>query len=119
MRRLALSLTFAAALTGAASAQQAAYEGNWICMQNDKQAGLLTIYGNGYGYASNSFGDKSSGTGTVQGFSDGVQFKDGPFVSELGLQAGRLLAGEGAVSMTLERPDSILMICAPMVTGVS
>jgi hypothetical protein len=117
MRSLALSLTIVLALTGNAAAQ-AAYEGNWICMKDDKQAGLLTIYGNGYGYASNTFGDQSSGTGTVQGYSDGVQFKDGPFVSVLGLEAGRLLAGEGAISLTLERPDAILMICTPMVTGV-
>jgi hypothetical protein len=113
MRRLALSLALAIALTGNVAAQ-AAYEGNWICMKDDKQAGLLTIYGNGYGFASNTFGDKSSGTGTVQGYSDGVQFKDGPFVSVLGLEVGRLLAGEGAVSMTLERPDAILMICTAM-----
>jgi hypothetical protein len=113
MRRLVLSLALLAALTGNAAAQ-AAYEGNWICMQDDKQAGLLTIYGNGYGFASNTFGDKSSGTGTVQGYSDGVQFKDGPFVSVLGLEVGRLLAGEGALSMTLERPDAILMICTAM-----
>lgn len=113
MRRLALSLALTIALTGNAAAQ-AAYEGNWICMKDDKQAGLLTIYGNGYGFASNTFGDKSSGTGTVQGYSDGVQFKDGPFVSVLNLEVGRLLAGEGAVSMTLERPDAILMVCTAM-----
>jgi hypothetical protein len=114
MRRLVLSLALLAALTGSAAAQ-AAYEGNWICMKGDKQAGLLTIYGDGYGFASNTFGDKSSGTGTVQGYSDGVQFKDGPFVSVLGVEVGRLLAGEGAISMTLERPDAILMVCTAMV----
>ncbi|HEY4202902.1 MAG TPA: hypothetical protein VGM83_20315 [Devosiaceae bacterium] len=115
MRRIVLTLALSLVLTGGAAAQ--AFTGNWACMAGDKQAGLLTIYGNSYGFASTTFGDKSSGTGAIQGYSDGVTFADGPLVANLGLQVGRLLAGEGAVSMTLESSSAILMVCTSLNGG--
>lgn len=112
MRLIALSAAFVIALSGSAFAQ--AFQGNWYCMAGDQKAGVLTVYNGSYGFASAIFGDKSSGVGAVQGYSDGVTFADGPLVSELGIQVGRLLQGEGAPSMTIENANAIVMVCTTL-----
>ena len=112
MRLIALSAAFVIAFSNGAFAQ--VFQGNWYCMAGDQKAGLLTIYNGSYGFASAIFGDKSSGIGAVQGYSDGVTFTDGPLVSELGIQVGRLLQGEGAPSMTIENDNAIVMVCTTL-----
>ncbi|GGF13324.1 hypothetical protein GCM10011321_01720 [Youhaiella tibetensis] len=112
MRLIALSAAFLTALSGSAFAQ--VFQGNWYCMAGDQKAGVLTIYNGSYGFASAVYGDKSSGVGAVQGYSDGVTFTDGPLVTELGIQVGRLLVGEGAPSMTIENANAIVMVCTTL-----
>lgn len=112
MRLIALSVAFFIALSGSAFAQ--VFQGNWYCMAGDQKAGVLTIYAGSYGFASAAYGDKSSGVGSVQGYADGVTFTDGPLVSELGIQVGRLLVGEGAPSMTIENANAIVMVCTTL-----
>jgi len=113
MRRFAIASAVLALLTCAAQAQE--YTGNWVCRDADAQkAGILTIYGAVYGFASRTFGDTVSGTGGVTSYTDGVGFNDGPLRAVRGIEAGRLVAGpNGGPAVQLESPDAIVMLCTP------
>ena len=75
---------------------------------------MLTLYGAVYGFASRSFGDTASGTGTIASYTDGVGFNDGPLRAARGIEAGRLVAGpDGGPAVQLETPDAIVMLCTP------
>lgn len=111
MRRIALTLTAAALLAAPAAAQD--YVGNWGCRDaTTNRAGILTIYGDVYGFASATFGDKASGTGTLTPYQDGVGFTDGPLKTERGITAGRIVPDPTAgVALQLETKDAIVMLC--------
>jgi len=92
------------------------YSGSWGC-RNDlaEPAGILTIYANVYGFASTSFGDEASGTGTLTGYTDGVGFNDGPLRAARGIEAGRLISDPNTgVAMQLETAQAIAMLCTPL-----
>jgi hypothetical protein len=111
MRRFALALLALPALAAPAFAQS--YTGSWGC-RNDmaEKAGILTIYGNVYGFASTTFGDEASGTGTITGYTDGVGFNDGPLRAVRGIEAGRMVSDPASgVAIQLETADSIVMLC--------
>lgn len=111
MNRIALIVIAAALMATPAFAQS--YEGNWGCRDAaTAHAGILTIYGNVYGFASTTFGDTASGTGTVKGYQDGVAFVDGPLKSVRGIEAGRIVPDPAAgVAMQLETKDAVVMLC--------
>jgi hypothetical protein len=111
MRRIALTITAAALLATPAYAQS--YVGNWGCRDaTTNHAGVLTIYGDVYGFASATFGDTASGTGTVAGYQDGVGFTDGPLKTAKGIEAGRIVPDPNAgVALQLETKDAIVMLC--------
>lgn len=109
--RTPLALLFLAALTGAAAAQSQPYEGNWECRAGEANAGLLTIYGASYIYASAAANDPASGGGDIVGYTDGVGFESGPLVDALGLRAGRLIEGGGRQLMQLETDADVVMVC--------
>jgi hypothetical protein len=89
------------------------YVGNWGCRDaTTNRAGILTIYGEVYGFASSTFGDTASGTGTVTGYQDGVGFTDGPLRTVKGVEAGRVVPDPTAgVALQLETKDAIVMLC--------
>lgn len=87
------------------------FQGNWSCRDAAGNAGILTIYGASYGFASPVFGDKSSGSGAIQGYTDGVQFLSGPLKANLGVEAGRLVTVDSGAAMQLETKSEILMLC--------
>ncbi|WDR05066.1 hypothetical protein PSQ90_12290 [Devosia rhodophyticola] len=90
------------------------YAGNWGCTANGITAGMLTIYGDGYGFASATFGDKSSGIGTINGYTDGVGFADGPLLTNGGIVAARLVNDPTVgTAMQLESSSDIVMVCTP------
>ncbi|WDR04088.1 hypothetical protein PSQ19_08815 [Devosia algicola] len=110
MRRIIALALIATAAVSTASAQS--YVGNWGCTANGITAGMLSIYGDGYGFASSSFGDKSSGIGAITGYTDGVGFADGPLVANAGIVAGRLVNDPArGPSMQLESSSAIVMVC--------
>ena len=111
MRRIAPIAAAFALLATPAFAQS--YTGNWGCRDaTTNRAGILTIYGEVYGFASATFGDKASGTGTVTGYQDGVAFADGPLKTERGIEAGRIVPDPNAgVALQLETKDAIVMLC--------
>ncbi len=113
MRRFVLTLVLAALLVGPAAAQ--AYRGNWSCRDaTSNRAGILTIYGEAYGYASRTPGDANSGTGTVTPYEDGVGFADGNLAGKAGIQAGRLINDPTyGYALQLETPQAIVMLCTP------
>lgn len=114
MRRFAFALLALSALAAPAFAQS--YTGSWGC-RNDmaEKAGILTIYGNVYGFASTTFGDEASGTGTITAYTDGVGFNDGPLRAVRGIEAGRLVPGpKGGIAIQLETADAIVMLCTPL-----
>src|SRR5690606_15102450 len=89
MRRFALALLLLPALSLPAMAQ--VYQGNWSCRDSTtNRAGILTIYGNVYGWASRTAGDPNSGTGTVTPYQDGVGINDGNLKTSAGIQAARM-----------------------------
>ena len=113
MRRFALSLALIALSAAPAFAQ--AYQGNWSCRDaTTNRVGILTIYGNVYGWAARAAGDTSSGTGTLTPYQDGVGFNDGNLRANLAIQAGRLIddVNYGA-ALQLETSDAIVMLCNP------
>ena len=113
MRRFALSLAFI--ILSAAPAFAQAYQGNWSCRDaTTNRVGILTIYGQVYGWASRTAGDTSSGTGTLTPYQDGVGFNDGNLRTNLAIQAGRLIddVNYGA-ALQLETADAIVMLCNP------
>ena len=113
MRRFALCL--ALTVLSAAPAFAQAYQGNWSCRDaTTNRAGILTIYGQVYGWASRVANDPNSGTGTLTPYQDGVGFNDGNLCANAAIQAGRLVDGANfGTALQLETADSIVMLCNP------
>lgn len=113
MRRIVL--TAALFCLSAAPAFAQAYSGNWACRdETSSKAGILTIYGDVYGFASTIVGDKSSGTGTITGYQDGVAINDGGLRAGRGIQAGRMIADPAyGTAIQLETAQAIVMLCTP------
>ena len=113
MRRIALTATSLALLATPALAQN--FEGNWGCRDaTASKAGILTIYGQVYGFASTAVGDKSSGTGTITPYQDGVGFNDGGLKTTRAVQAGRIVPDPNyGMAIQLETADAIVMLCTP------
>ena len=113
MHRIALIAALTALSVTPALAQR--YEGNWSCRDaTSTRAGILTIYGAVYGFASTSPGDPSSGTGTLTGYEDGVGFNDGGLASARSITAGRLVSDPAnGTAIQLETSDAIVMLCTP------
>ncbi|MBJ3783371.1 hypothetical protein [Devosia sediminis] len=113
MRRFALCLALTALSATPAFAQ--AYQGNWSCRDaSTNRVGILTLYGNVYGWASRTMGDTASGTGTVTPYQDGVGFNDGNLRANLSIQAARLIDDVNyGTALQLETADAIVMLCNP------
>lgn len=113
MRRFALALLLFPALSLPSMAQ--VYQGNWSCRDaTTNRVGILTIYGNVYGWASRTMADPNSGTGTVTPYQDGVGFNDGNLKTNLGVQAARMVEDPvNGVAVQLETADTIVMLCTP------
>jgi hypothetical protein len=113
MRRIALIASLFALCATPAFAQN--FEGNWGCRDaTANKAGILTIYGQVYGFASTTTGDKSSGTGTITPYQDGVGFNDGGLKTTRAIQAGRIVADPTyGVAIQLETAEAIVMLCTP------
>lgn len=113
MRRIALTASLLALFATPAFAQN--FEGNWGCRDaTTAKAGILTIYGLVYGFASTTPGDASSGTGTITGYEDGVAFNDGGLRATRSIQAGRVIADPTyGTAIQLETSDAIVMMCTP------
>jgi len=113
MRRFALALLLISASAAPSMAQ--VYQGNWSCRDaSTNRVGILTIYGNVYGWASRTAGDPNSGTGTVTPYQDGVALNDGNLVVNTGIQAARMVEDPvNGVAVQLESADTILMLCTP------
>lgn len=113
MRRFALIASLIALSATPAFAQS--FQGNWGCRDDTSaKAGILTIYGGVYGFASATPGDKSSGTGTITGYQDGVQFNDGGLKDQRSIQAGRVVPDPNyGMALQLETANSIAMLCTP------
>src|SRR3954469_15448503 len=111
MRRIAL-IAIVTALLGTPSYAQG-YVGNWGCRDaTTSRSGILTIYGEVYCFASSTFGDTASGTGSVTGYQDGVGFVDGPLKAARGIEAGRIVPDATAgVALQLETKDAVVMLC--------
>jgi hypothetical protein len=100
--------------TGTAAAQQSPAEGNWACIANidGTKAGLLTIYGASYGYASANYESAASGTGNVQLATDGVTFLDGNLVVGAGITVGLVsIDANGRDVMTLHTAEKPILSC--------
>jgi hypothetical protein len=113
MRRFALTITLLALSAAPAMAQ--AFQGNWSCRDaSTNRVGILTIYGQVYGWAARAANDPSSGSGTLTGYQDGVGFNDGNLRANAAIQAGRLVNDPtyGFV-LQLETADTIVMLCNP------
>jgi hypothetical protein len=113
MLRIALIAIATALLAMPAHAQS--YEGNWSCRDTQAlRAGILTIYGQVYGFASTVFGDPSSGTGTITSYQDGVGFNDGPLRAARNIEAGRVIPDPNTgVAIQLETGNTIALLCTP------
>lgn len=113
MRRIALIAALTALSATPAFAQ--AFTGNWACRDaTTAKAGILTIYGEVYGFASTVVGDASSGTGTITSYQDGVGFNDGGLKASRSIQAGRLIPDPTfGTALQLETADTITMLCTP------
>ena len=111
MRRIALATT----LLALSAAPAFAFQGNWSCRDaTTERVGILTIYGEVYGFAAIAAGSPNSGTGTITGYQDGVGFNDGNLRSAVGIQAGRLIPDPTyGTAMQLETSDAIVMLCVP------
>lgn len=106
---------FALALTaGPALAQQSPAEGNWACVANidGKKAGLLTVRGASYGYASANYESAASGTGNAQLATDGVSFLDGNLVTGAGIVIGLAsIDANGRDTLTLQTSEKAVLSC--------
>lgn len=113
MRRFALCL--ALTLMSAMPALAQAYQGNWSCRDaTTNRVGILTIYGQVYGWAARTLGDTSSGTGTLTPYQDGVGFNDGNLRVNASIQAGRLIDDVNyGTALQLETAEAIVMLCNP------
>jgi len=107
-----LASAFLLLAVSSTSTMAQSFEGNWECLRGPDAAGILTIYGPSYGFASKSFEDPASGVGSVTGYADGVQFNDGNLRAQLAIEAGRLVEIEGETVLQLETATEILMICS-------
>lgn len=113
MRHLLVATLIVLALMGQAVAQN--YQGNWACRTPEARAGILTIFGQSFGYASLTNQDPASGTGSVTAFNDGVSFDVGPLRKALGIIQGRLVPHDQAgVAMQLETENQVLLLCTPL-----
>ena len=113
MRRFALALLLFPALAVPSMAQ--VYQGNWSCRDaSTNRVGILTIYGEVYGWAARASNDPASGTGTLTAYQDGVGFNDGNMRANGSIQAGRLVQDPtyGFV-LQLETGEAIVMLCNP------
>ncbi|QDZ11090.1 hypothetical protein [Devosia ginsengisoli] len=113
MRRIALIAALTALSVSPALAQN--FTGNWACRDaTATKAGILTIYGAVYGFASTSVGDASSGTGTITAYQDGVTINDGGLRTTRGIQVGRMIPDPTyGTAIQLETADTIVMLCTP------
>lgn len=113
MRRIVVITALTALFVSPALAQS--YEGNWGCRDaTSNKAGILTIYGSVYGFASTTPGDDASGTGTITGYQDGVAFNDGGLRSAREITAGRVIPDPTYGSaIQLETAQAIVMLCTP------
>jgi hypothetical protein len=113
MRRIALTLALLAASALPAAAQ--AYSGNWACRDaTTNRVGILTIYGQVYGWASRTPGDPASGTGAITPYQDGVGFNDGNLRTASSITAGRMIPDPTYGSaLQLETAEAIVMMCTP------
>ena len=113
MHRIALIAALTALSVAPSFAQS--FEGNWGCRDTTSaKAGILTIYGSVYGFASTTMADAASGTGTITGYEDGVAFNDGGLKSARNIVAGRVIADPANLaSIQLETTDAIVMLCTP------
>jgi len=113
MRRIALIAVVTALTASPALAQN--FTGNWACRDaTTAKAGILTIYGEVYGFASTTSNDGSSGTGTITGYEDGVSFDDGNLRASKGIQAGRIIPDPTyGTAIQLETAEAIVMLCTP------
>jgi hypothetical protein len=112
--RTALALLALALTAGPALAQQSPAEGNWACIANidGTKAGLLTIYGQSYGYASANYESAASGTGNVQLATDGVTFLDGNLVTGAGITVGLAsIDANGRDILTLHTAEKPILSC--------
>lgn len=111
---LRITTAIAALLLLSAPALAQAYSGNWACKVNGVKAGILTIYGQSYGFASSVFGDPSSGTGDLTPYTDGVGFTSGPLRDNGQIVAGRMVPDPTAgTALQLESSSAIVMLCLP------
>jgi hypothetical protein len=113
MRRIALIAALTVLAASPALAQN--FTGNWACRDaTTNKAGILTIYGEVYGFASTTKGDPGSGTGTITGYQDGVSFNDGNLRASKAIQAGRLIPDPTyGMAIQLETAEAIVMLCTP------
>jgi len=113
MRRIALIAVLTALAASPAAAQS--FTGNWACRDaTTAKAGILTIYGEVFGFASTTVGDPSSGTGTITGYQDGVSFDEGNLRASRAIQAGRLISDPTyTFALQLETAEAIVMLCTP------
>ncbi|MBF0677526.1 MAG: hypothetical protein IR164_01135 [Devosia sp.] len=113
MLRFALIFSLLAASATPSLAQS--YQGNWSCRDaTTNRVGILTIYGQVYGWASRAMGDANSGTGTTTPYEDGIGINDGNLRANAGIQAGRVVADANfGVALQLETADTIVMLCTP------
>lgn len=113
MLRFALVLLLFPALSVPSMAQL--YQGNWSCRDaSTNRAGILTIYGSVYGWASRTTGDVNSGTGNITPYEDGAGFNDGNLRTNAGVQAARMVEDPAnGIAVQLETADSIVMLCTP------
>lgn len=113
MRSL-FALFILALTTGAAFAQHSPAEGNWACtaLIDGEKAGLLTIFGTSYGYASANYQSPASGTGNVQLATDGVTFLDGNLLAGAGIQIGLAsIDATGRDTLTLQTSEKPVLTC--------
>jgi hypothetical protein len=113
MRRFALALALTALSAMPALAQ--VYQGNWSCRDaSTNRVGILTIYGNVYGWASRAANDPASGSGTLTPYQDGVGFNDGNMRANAAIQAARVVNDPTyGVALQLETAEAIVMLCNP------
>jgi len=113
MRRIALLASFLALFAAPAFGQD--FTGNWACRDaSANKTGILTIYGQVYGFASSSAGNPTSGTGTITGYQDGVGFNEGNLRTAGNIQAGRLIPDPNwGLAIQLEPADTVVMLCTP------
>lgn len=91
------------------------YQGNWSCRDaSTNRVGILTIYGDVYGWASRTQFDPDSGTGTLTAYEDGASLNDGNLRANAGIQNARMINDPiNGVSVQLETADAIVMLCTP------